>query len=103
MLPGLLVAQFLCVRDISDWSIEPHIEHLALGALNGHRNTPIKVTCHGTGLQVHVEPALALAVDIRAPLLVVLKNPLLEPLLVLVERQIPVLCLLEHRSLAGLL
>ena len=99
----LLVAQLLCVRNVADRCIEPHIEHLAVGTFNRHGDTPVEVTCHGAWLQVHVEPALALTVYIWAPLLVVLQNPLLEPLLVVVEWQVPVLCLLQDRCLAGLL
>ena len=93
--------QFLGVADIADRRIKPHIQHLALGTLNRHRNAPIEVAGHGTRLQTIVEPALALSVDVRAPLLVVLQNPLLEPLLVLVERQIPVSGGFLHQRIAG--
>ena len=38
-----------------------------------------------------IQPRLALAIDIGLPLLVLLQNPLAEPRLVLVQRQIPML------------
>jgi hypothetical protein len=85
------VAELLGVRDITDRSVEPYIEHLALGTLYRYRDTPIEVTGHSTGLQPSVQPALALAIDVRTPLLVILENPLLQPLLVFVQRQVPVL------------
>ena len=93
---GIGVAEFLGVADIANGGVEPHIEHLSLGALYGHGDSPVEVAGHGAGLQVHVEPALALAVNIGAPLLMFLQDPLLQPLLVFVERQIPVLGLAHH-------
>ena len=84
-------------RDIANRSIEPYIEHLTLGTLNRHGNTPIQVAAHGTGLQTAIQPALALAIDIRFPLLVTLQNPVAKHLLVVVQGQIPVLGLLLHR------
>ena len=59
-------------------------------------DAPVEVSCHGAGLQVHVEPRLALAVDVGSPLLVLFQYPLLEPLLILVQGQIPVLGLAQH-------
>ena len=103
-LPPLLPAvgqEFLRIGDIADGRIEPHVEHLALSALYGHRDTPIEVTAHSTGLQTSVEPALTLPVDIALPLLVVLEDPLLEEGLVLVKGQIPVLRLAELRRSTG--
>ena len=99
----LVVAQLLGVADVADGRIEPYVEHLAVGSLYGHGDTPVEVARHGTGLQVHVEPALALAIHVGTPLLVTLQYPLLQPLLVFVERKVPVLGFLEHRSLARLL
>ena len=93
---GLTVAQLLCVRHIADGRIEPHVEHLTVGTLHRNRNTPVKVACHGAGLQIHVEPTLTLSIHIRSPLLMLLENPLLQPLLILVQGQIPVLRLLQH-------
>ena len=103
-LPPLLPAvgqEFLRIGDIADGRIKPHVEHLALSALYGHRDTPVEVAAHSTGLQASVEPALTLPVDIALPLLVVLEDPLLEEGLVLVEGQIPVLRLAELRRSAG--
>ena len=79
------IAEFLGVRDISDRSIEPYVEHFALGTLYRHRNTPIEVASHCTWLKIHVEPALALSVHIRAPLLVTFQNPLFEPILIFAQ------------------
>ena len=93
--------QFLGVADVADRGIEPHIQHLSLGALNRHRNSPIEVAGHGARLQTVVEPALALPIYVRTPLLVVLENPLLKPLLMLVERQIPVGGGFLHQRIAG--
>ena len=92
----LLGTQLHSVRHIADGGIKPHIEHLSLGALYGHGDAPVQVASHGAGLQVHVEPRLALSVHVRAPLLVLLQYPLLQPLLILVQRQVPVLGLLQH-------
>ena len=89
-LLGIGIAKLLGVADVADRRVKPHIEHLAIGTLNGYWNTPVEVARHSTGLEVHVEPRLALSVNIGAPLLVTLKNPLFEPVLILVERQIPV-------------
>ena len=88
--------QLLGVADVADGRIKPYIQHLALGTLHRHGNTPIQVAAHGTGLQAHVQPTLALAVDVGTPLLVVLQYPLAQPWLVLVQRQIPVRRLLHH-------
>ena len=96
------VAQFLSIGDVTDGSIEPNIEHLSLCSLNRNRNTPVEVASNGTRMQTTVEPALALTIDIGTPFLVLLQNPLLKPSLVLVERQIPMLCLALHQRIAGL-
>ena len=99
---GMGVAKLLCVRDVTDGGIEPHVEHLALGALYGYRYAPLQVARHGTGAQTAVQPALALPVDVAAPLLVFAQNPLLQPLLVLVEGQVPVLRGLADQRIARL-
>ena len=89
--------QFLGVADVANRRVEPHIEHFAISPLNRHRNAPFKVTAHGAWFQPHVKPALTLSHHIAAPLLVLLRNPRLEPLLVLVERQVPVFGFAQHR------
>ena len=99
-LPGV-GQQFLGVADVADGCIEPHIEHFAVGPLNGNRDAPVQVARHGTRLQATVEPRLALAVNVWFPFLVVLKNPFAQGRLPLVERHIPVLGLLEHGHIAG--
>ena len=53
---GLGIAQLLGIADIADRSVKPYIEHLALGTLNRHGDTPVQVTGHGTGLQTVVKP-----------------------------------------------
>ena len=97
--PGLPAVgeKFLRVGDVADRSVEPDVEHLAVGAFDGHRDAPVQVARDGTGLQAAVEPALALAVDVGLPLLVLLEDPLAEPGLVAVEREIPVLGFLLDR------
>ena len=49
------------------WGVKPHIEHLALGPFNRHRHAPVEITAHGRGCSPHVEPRLALTVDIGPP------------------------------------
>ncbi len=93
---GMSVAELLGVADIADGGIEPYVQHLTLGTFYRNGDTPVQVTAHGTGLQTHVKPALALTVYVRTPLLVLLKNPLLKPLLILFQRQVPVCGLLHH-------
>ena len=100
-LPGsptlrIALAELLRVGNITDRRIKPNIEHLAFSSFYRNGNTPIKITRHGTWLQVHIQPALALAVNIRTPLLMAFQNPLFQPFLILVQRQIPVLGFLQH-------
>ena len=93
----LLLAELLRVTDVADGCVKPNVEHLTLSSFNGYRDSPVQVTRHSTRLQVHIQPALALAIDVGAPLFVLLQDPLLQPLLILVQGQVPVLCLLHHR------
>ena len=95
---GVGIAKLLGVGDIADGGVKPYVEHLALGTLHGHGDTPVEVACHGAGLQVHVEPRLTLSIDVGAPLLVTIEDPLLQPLLILVERQVPVFRGSLHQS-----
>ena len=53
---GLGLAQLLGVADVADGGVKPHVEHLALGALDRNGDTPIQVARHRTGLQSIVEP-----------------------------------------------
>ncbi len=99
-LPPLLPRlrkKFLCVGNIPDRSIEPYIEHLTLGPLDRNRHAPVKVTAHSARLQTTINPALALAIDIASPLLMLIKNPFTKPRFVLIQRKIPVGCLLLDR------
>ena len=99
-LPPLLPRlgkKFLCVGDVPDRSVEPDIENLTLRSLDRNRNAPVKVTAHGARLQTAVNPALALAVDSTPPLLVLLKDPITQPRLVLIQRKIPVSGLFLYR------
>ena len=100
-LLGLLGAQLNGVRHIADGRVEPHIQHFSFCTLDGYGNTPVQVARHGTGLQIHLQPRLTLAVDVGAPLLVTLQNPLLQPLLIFVQGQIPVLRLFQHGGRAA--
>ena len=93
--------QFLGIGNVSDRSIEPHVQYLSFRTFYGHRDTPVEVTADGTRLQSHVEPALALSVYVGAPFLVVFQNPLAQPSFVFVEGKIPVLGLLHHRFAAA--
>ena len=93
---GVALAELLRVTDVADGCVEPYIEHFSFGTVDGNGDAPVEVARHGTGLQVHVEPRLALPVDVRPPLFVAFENPLLEPFLIFVQRQVPVLGLLHH-------
>ena len=93
----LTLAELLRIRHIADGRIEPNVQHLTVSSFYRYGNAPVEVACHRTRLKVHVEPRLALAIDVGTPLLVTLQNPLLQPLLILVQRQIPVLRLLHDR------
>ena len=93
---GVALAEFLRVRDVADGRIEPHVEHFSVGSLHGHGDSPVQIARHCPRLQVHVEPRTALSIDVRAPFLVPFENPLLQPLLIFVERQIPVFRLFQH-------
>ena len=101
VLPPLLPAfrqQFLGIGNIAYGRVEPDIEHLAFGPLDGNRHAPVEVAGDGTRHQAAVQPALALPIDIGLPLLVLLQDPFAEPGLVTVQREIPVLCLFLHRG-----
>ena len=87
----LCIAKLLGVGDVADWSIKPNIENLAFCSLYRNRNTPIQVAGHRTRLQIHIQPALALSVNIGTPLLVTFQDPLLQPVLILAQWEIPVL------------
>ena len=101
-LLGLGIAQLFGVTYIADGGIKPHVEHLALSTLHGYGDAPVEVAGDGSGMQATVEPALALPIDIASPFLMILQNPLLQPWLVLVERQVPVLCGTLHQRIARL-
>ena len=94
-LPILLPVgcKVLSSRDIADRRVKPYVEHLAICTLYRHRNTPVEVTAYGTWLKAEVEPALALTIYVRLPLLVTIQDPLAEEALILIQRQVPVLCL----------
>ena len=100
---GLGIAQFFGIADVADGSVEPHVKHLAVGTLDGNGDAPVQVAHHGAGLQSVVEPRLALAIDVAAPLLVALENPLLEPALIFIEGQEPVGGVLEHERMVAVL
>ena len=98
---GTGVTQFLGVTDVADGRVEPYVQHLSLSAFHRHGDTPVQVACYGTGAQSAVQPALALAVHVGTPFLVLFQNPLLQPFLVFVQGQIPVLCLAQHQGISG--
>ena len=82
--------QLFGIADVADGSIEPNIKHFSFRTFHRHGDSPIKVTAHGTGLQSHVEPALALSVHVIAPFLMAFQNPFAQPRFVFVKRQVPV-------------
>ncbi len=79
------------IGDIADRGVEPDVKDLAFCAFHRHGHAPVEVAAHGTGLETAVEPALALAIDVALPLFVAFEDPLAEPGLILVQRQVPVL------------
>ena len=87
---------FFCVGDVADGRIEPNVEYFSVGSFHGHGDSPVKVSTDGSRLQSHVEPGFALSEHVGAPFRVVFENPLLEPFLVAVEGQIPVLSLSQN-------
>ena len=97
-LLGFFLTELLGVRYIADGRVEPYVEYLTVGPLDGYGDTPVEVAGHRTGLQVHVEPRLALAIYVRTPLFMFLEDPLLQPVLIVVQGQIPVLRLLQYGS-----
>ena len=90
--PGLPAVgeQLTGVGDVADRGVKPHVQHFPLSPLDRHRDAPREVAAHGARLQPHIEPALALTVDVGAPLLVLLEDPLGEPVLIVIEREVPV-------------
>ena len=93
--------KFFGVGDVSDGGVEPYVKHLSFRSFYGNGDTPVEVTAYGTRLQSHVEPALTLAVHVRAPFLVVFENPFAQPAFVFVEREIPVFGFFHHRFAAA--
>ena len=96
------IAKLLGIADVTYRRIEPYVEYLAFCPLYGYRDAPIEVARHGTRMEAAVEPALALTIDVTAPFLVLLENPLLKPLLVFIQRKIPVLGRLLDKRIARL-
>ena len=70
-LPGI-GEKFLGVRDISDRSIKPYVEYLALGTFDRDWYPPVKVSAHSPRLESPVKPTTALPVHITLPLLMLL-------------------------------
>ena len=92
-LPPLLPRlreQLTGIGNVADGGVKPDIEDLALGALDGHGNAPVEVAGDGARLQAAVEPALDLAVHIGTPFGMALEYPFAEPLLVVLQGQVPV-------------
>ena len=61
---GVALAEVFRVADIADGRVEPDVEHFSVGAFDGNGDSPVEVARHGTRLEVHVEPRLALAIDV---------------------------------------
>ena len=99
---GLRLAELLGIGDVADGGIKPYVEHFALSTLYGHGDTPVEVTGDGTGFESAIEPTLTLAIDVGTPFLMVIEDPVLEPGLVLIQREIPVFGLLLGEGIAGL-
>ena len=82
--------KLLGVGDIAYRCVKPHIEHFAFCAFHRDRNAPVEVSGYGTRLETAVKPALDLAIDIGTPFLMAFENPLPEPLLIVLKREVPV-------------
>ena len=87
-------------RNITNGSIKPYIQDLALCTFQRHRHAPIQVTGYRTGLQTVVQPRLALSINIGLPFLMFLQYPFLQPIFILIQRQIPMLRLPQFRLIA---
>ena len=75
---GVVVAHKVdCIGDIADRRVKPYIEHLPFCSFHRHRDTPVKVAAHGSGLQSHLKPRLALTIYIALPFRVTFQNPFL--------------------------
>ena len=72
-----------------------NIEHFPSAPSTGTGIPQSRFAAHGTRLQTHVEPTFALSAHVGTPFGVT-SNPRSEPLLVLVEREIPVLGLAQN-------
>ena len=92
--------QLLRIRDITDRSVEPYIQHLSFRPFHGNRDTPIQIATHRTGLQTHIQPTLTLPVDVRLPFFMILQDPSTQERLPLIQRQIPMFRLTHHRLAA---
>ena len=98
--PGLPAVgeQLAGIGDVADRGVKPDVQHLPLRTLDRHGDAPGEVAAHGARLQPHVEPALALTIDVGAPLLVLLEDPLGEPVLIVIEREVPMGSRTLHRG-----
>ncbi len=85
----ILRQELLGIGNVADRGVEPDIKDLALGPVDRNRNAPVKISGHGTRLQMGVQPALALSIDVRLPFFVLFEDPVSEPWFIFIERQIP--------------
>lgn len=81
--------QFNGIGYVSDGRIKPYVQYLSFGSFHGYGDTPIQVAAYGTRLQTVVQPGFALSVYIGLPFFVRFQNPLFQPRLVLIQRQVP--------------
>ena len=78
------------VGNVPDGCVEPDVEDLAVGSFYGDGDSPVEVARDGAGLEAHVEPGLALAVYVGAPLFVAFEDPPAQAWLPLVQGEVPV-------------
>ena len=86
---ALALGPLLRGGDVADGRVEPDVEHLPLGALDGDGHAPREVPRHRAVREPGVEPAPDLPAHVRLPLRV-LGDPGFEARLELAEGEVPV-------------
>ena len=91
------ICQLLCSADIAYGCIKPYIQHFTFCIRQRHFHTPVAVAGHGAALQPVIQPAFALPVYIIFPVLMLFQYPLLQPGLIILQREVPVFGLSFYR------
>ena len=115
-LPPLLPVVTLILRplfggsDVADGRIEPHVKHLAFRVRQRYRHTPFEITGHRAWAQPILQPAVALAQDLRFPFACIVLlhaiqhpgiDPRIHPFLRAIHGQVPMLGGAQYRGAAA--